>query len=302
MSTHRPPLPKGPIHWILDWDGTMTQKDTLDALVNIAASTKPNFPTHERWKNVVAAYLNDYAATLETLSPDGALPTTIEEERKLLKDMKPVEQRSLDRVAASKIFAGLTARHLEDCARIAIRSGEIALRTGCVDFLRSLSDEGTSKGDTLHILSVNWSRHFIASCLKAAGAEIDTSIILANELEGIPEGRASTGQISPAGSMKIVASDDKLLYLEKLREDSPAPVVYVGDSWTDIECLLAADLGICIRDERMGSSQRKLAEALERLSVDCPRLRTGLPEDESEVVWARDFTELLRWVDAERGE
>ncbi|KAH7077366.1 HAD-like domain-containing protein [Paraphoma chrysanthemicola] len=297
MSTHRPPLPKRPIHWILDWDGTMTQKDTLDTLVNIAASTKPDFPTRERWKEVVAAYMDDYTTTLNTLSPNGALPITIKDERTLLENMKPVEQRSLDRVAQSKIFAGMTAQQLGDGARKAVASGDVALRAGCVDFLRFVTDEAT-RGAKLHILSVNWSRHFIASCLKSAGAEIDSSIILANELEGIPEGRESSGQISPGDDMRIVASWDKLRYLEELRRESQARVVYVGDSWTDVECLVGADLGVCIRDEGMGSSQRKLAEALERLSVDCPRLSTTQSEGGADVVWARDFTDLLRWVDA----
>ncbi|KAI9839604.1 MAG: hypothetical protein M1819_002230 [Sarea resinae] len=45
-------------------------------------------------------------------------------------------------------------------------------------------------------------------------------------------------------------------------------VVYVGDSITDLECLVeCADVGICVRDERMGSTQRGLARALEEVGV-----------------------------------
>lgn len=278
----------------------MTQKDTLDALVNIAASTKPDFPTRERWKEVVAAYMHDYTTTLNTLVPDGALPTTITDERNLLKAMKPVEQHSLDRVAASKIFAGMTAQHLDDGARMAVQSGDVALRAGCVEFLRTVTNDATS-GDKLHILSVNWSRHFILSCLKSAGANINASIILANELDGISDGRESSGEISPSGDVRIVASGDKLRYLEELRKGSEAMVVYVGDSWTDVECLVDADFGVCIRDERMGGSQGKLAEALERIGVECPCISTGQEGGGGGVVWARDFTELLRWVDARGG-
>jgi len=74
--------------------------------------------------------------------------------------------------------------------------------------------------------------------------------------------------------------------------------VYVGDSWTDIECLLAADLGICIRDSPMGSSQAKLAEALTRLGISCLRLKDYKDADEWGVVWASDFAEICDWVES----
>ena len=91
----------------------------------------------------------------------------------------------------------------------------------------------------------------------------------------------------------IVSSSDKLRRLEDIRQNAKGnPIVYVGDSWTDIECLLAADLGICIRDEPMGSSQRQLAEALERLGVECPRLKERVVGDDGMLFWARDYTEI----------
>jgi hypothetical protein len=125
MSTQNRTLKKGPVHWILDWDGTITKKDTLDALVNIAASAKPTFPTQERWKSVVDAYMSDYSATLEKFVPNGVLPTTIEEESQLLRDLKVVEQRSLDRVFESKIFERVTRETLEKGATKATEAGEV---------------------------------------------------------------------------------------------------------------------------------------------------------------------------------
>jgi hypothetical protein len=279
MSTTPSPHSK-PIHWILDWDGTLTQKDTLNALVAIAAAIKPTFPTHDRWKSVVDAYLNDYTSTLASLTPNTTLPRTLDAESKLLKDLKPVEQRSLDRVSESKIFEGLTRDSLANGAKKAVQSGEVSLRPGSLEFLQSIA----TTNDTVHILSVNWSRHFIASCLAAAGINLDPELIFANELAGIEEGEASSGQISPDASRKIIASDDKLRYLEMMRN--------MG-SWTDVECLLAADIGICIRDEPIGSSQGKLAEAMERLGVACVPLLGG---DEGSVFWARDFVEILKWA------
>jgi hypothetical protein len=301
MSTQTYPL-RGPVHWVLDWDGTITQKDTLDALVNIAASTKPDFPTQERWKHVVDAYMSDYTSSLDKLAPDGALPTTLKGEAKLLKELKSVEQRSLDRVFESKIFADLTKESLEAGAKKAIESGEVVIRPGCVELLRRLSTRSTSNGDKLHILSVNWSRQFILSCLKTAGVHLDPEIVLANELEGIDEGKHSTGQISPDGSLKIIASDDKLRHRQQIMEEDPMPTVYVGDSWTDIECLLGVQLGICIQDEPLGSSQKKLAEAFKRLNVACPRLSVWEEVGEPGLTSARDFVEIQKWFENNRAD
>jgi hypothetical protein len=294
MSTKKPSLLNGPIHWVLDWDGTITAKDTLDALVNIAASSKPDFPTHDQWKAVVDAYISDYTSTVQELLSHGTLPTSISEEKKLLKKLKVVEQRSLDRVFESRIFEGLTREALQEGAKKLIASGEVILRPGCAELLRTVAHV---KSDALHILSVNWSRHFISSCLSTSNAPVDPVLIIANELDGVAEGNASTGQISPDGSTKVIASDDKVRYLEAMREKSQAKIVYVGDSWTDVECLLAADLGICIRDEPMGNSQKKLAEALERLDVACPHLLELTGGAEKYVVWAKDFDEIKEWAD-----
>lgn len=301
MST-KPPSLKRPIHWILDWDGTITQNDTLNALVNIAASSKPSFPTTSQWKSVVDAYISDYTSTLHSLTPNGTLPSTIEAERNLLQDLKPAEQRSLDRVFASQIFKDLTRPDIEDDAKKAIESGEISLRPGFLDFFHSISHQSSDvdvQNSTFHILSVNWSRHFISSCLLASSIHLNSSHILANELDGITEGRISSGEISPEENLKIISSGDKLRHLKAIREKAggEGSVVYVGDSWPDIECLIDADVGICMRDEETGSSQRKLGEALERIGVVCLKLGEKGGMGKEGVRWARDFVEIRRWAD-----
>jgi 2-hydroxy-3-keto-5-methylthiopentenyl-1-phosphate phosphatase len=285
-----------PIHWILDWDGTITRRDTLDALVSIAASAKPDSPVHEEWKRVSEAYMTDYTEALGQLAPDGRLPTTVQEERRLLQSLKSVEQASLARVSASGIFADLTQKLLEEGASNVINSKKVEIRNGFADFLQS---KQTRSHDTLDLLSVNWSRHFISSCLKAAGVSIDKSSIYANELDGIESNHVSQGKISPenGSEMTIISSSDKLEYLTHLREQDNRPIIYMGDSWTDIECLLEADLGICIRGEPIGSPQKKLAERLESLGVHCPHLSDWREADEWQVVWAKDFAAVQAWLE-----
>lgn len=297
--------PTQSIHWILDWDGTITRRDTLDALVSISASSKPNSPVLDEWKRVSEAYMSDYTTTMKKLAPEGKLPETLEKERQVLLSLKSVEQASLDRVSSSGIFADLTKALLEEGARDVIGSKKVEIRKGFDEFLRFTQNRGH---DGLNLLSVNWSCCFIDACLRAAGTPLQKSSIYANELDGIGSDSASHGHIGPRGGVEtsIISSGDKLEYMDQLREkysesrnagiDSRTPVVYVGDSWTDIECLLEADLGICIRDQPLGSSQKKLAERLESLGIHCPHLSVLSDADGRQVVWARDFAEIIAWA------
>ncbi|KAJ4380018.1 hypothetical protein N0V86_004325 [Didymella sp. IMI 355093] len=294
--TAKPVLdPTQPIHWILDWDGTITRRDTLDALVSIAASAKPDSPVPQEWKRVSEAYMTDYTAALEKLAPGDKLPATVQEERELLQALKTVEQASLDRVSASGIFEGLTQRLLEEGASNVIISKKVELRTGFVDFLQFKQMRGH---DTLDLLSVNWSRYFISSCLRTASTPVGKGSIYANELDGIETNDVSHGRINSGGDadMSIISSSDKLEYMTRLRERDERPMVYVGDSWTDIECLLDADLGICVRDEPIGSSQKKLAQRLFNLGIPCPHLSDWKDNSKRQVCWVRDFNEIRAWI------
>ncbi|KAF2242690.1 hypothetical protein BU26DRAFT_130521 [Trematosphaeria pertusa] len=302
------PSPSGPIHWVLDWDGTITKRDTLDALVNIATECKPNEPISENWKRVTQAYLSDYEATLKNRTPRDKLPSTISEEKTLLKILEEVEQRSLDRVAESGIFKGVTAKQLEDGAATAIESGRVEMRQGCVEFLQhvhSRIEHPNDDADAISIVSVNWSQRFIAGCLKASHIDCEQTplrSIFANELEGVSGNEPSSGRICAGRDLRILSSHDKLVCLKTLRRNSsrkgkPLPVVYVGDSWTDFECLIAADLGICIRDEPMTSTQKKLADSLIGVGIQCLHLREAQKADNWEVVWAHDFQEIKEWME-----
>ncbi|KNG49016.1 haloacid dehalogenase-like hydrolase protein [Stemphylium lycopersici] len=223
MSTVPPLFRRGqPMHWILDWDGTITTKDTLDTLVHISSTRKPDFPTTDHWNRVSQAYMDDYSATLKLLVPDGLLPTTVRDEKRLLGQMRHVELRSLERVSDSGIFAGLTEQTIDEGAGKAIQSGQVQLRNHFSSFHKHVQE---SKGQTFNILSVNWSRHFIWSCLGAAGVTVPCDAIVSNELDSISAGEASGGRIVSAVTAYrnlIVSSGDKLQTLEQMpRIDAP---------------------------------------------------------------------------------
>jgi 2-hydroxy-3-keto-5-methylthiopentenyl-1-phosphate phosphatase len=301
-----PAMPAKPsfaqIHWVLDWDGTITRHDTLSALVNLAASYKPDFPVTSKWERLSQDYVSDYTSDWEALTGRGRLPKTVQEERELLQSLTVTEMRSLRRVSASGIFSGLTRQQLDEGAAKAIEAKHVELRRGYTEF-----SQMHRRGDMFNILSVNWSRHFIGACLHAAGASLEPASIYANELEGIDAGRRSNGELLPEGGMHIVSSADKLHHLKQLQQrqrnqahKETIATVYVGDSRPDIECLLAADVGICIRDDAMSSSQKALFEDLQRLQVRCRHVGEWEWEDRDEwnVVWARDFEEIRAWVDS----
>lgn len=197
--------------------------------------------------------------------------------------------------------------------------------------------EGDRRIGRIDIISVNWSQRFIASSLEAAvpalqgrtccapsysydgskpapvhsqtatdhnNAPTSNSIsVFANELSGLASNHPSTGILCAPSSPRIITSLDKLAHLQNLRNLSPAtdmPLVYVGDSRTDLECLLAADDGICMRDEPMGSSQRELRDVVAGLGFACVHVgewrADGAGGGRKVVGWARDFREIEDWA------
>jgi hypothetical protein len=336
------------ITWVVDFDGTLTKHDTLDTLVDIAVTSKPDKPISVAWEYATKSYLADYSAALKEHAPDGKLPTTIIGERKLLKDLRAVEKKSIERVSSSEIFKDLTAAQLKSGAAKAIESGEVEMRAGSKEFVRYIwtrIDQQNLDFDLLNILSVNWSQRFISRCLQAAKFDLGTWLpmlgdallggsnkqyglsknkqlqkqlairfreaedaalyripIYSNEIEGLERGNKSTGKICAQGSHEIISSFDKLKYLQNMRHLNPytmkpIPIVYVGDSWTDFECLLAAELGICIRDEPKTSSQKALEDSLNRLDIYCPHISDWEDIDEWGIVWAKDFVEIKQWAE-----
>jgi hypothetical protein len=80
-------------------------------------------------------------------------------------------------------------------------------------------------------------------------------------------------------SRTIHTSADKYEILQQQRRSQPliesladpnlsTLFVYVGDSSTDFDCLLEANIGIMIQDDPLSNSQRELQETLQRVGVE----------------------------------
>lgn len=256
------------------------------------------------------------------------------------RSLRPVEVASLKRIRGSRIFQPVRHEELRQHAADAIENESVSFRAGWYDLLRAVMERNASSstraiavdGDRpsklsccVEIISVNFSREWICACLKAdlCRRQVDASSILeglavyANEVIVASQSGDETASDPVAVKMRgaqlpVHTSDDKLVrfnasraeFAESFRQSSDEPLsVFVGDSATDIECLLAADVGICIRDEPMRSGQRELMDVFKSAGVEVSRV--GDCEHESRqggregrvLFWVRDFVELVKWLD-----
>ena len=105
-------------------------------------------------------------------------------------------------------------------------------------------------------------------------------------------------------SKGIWTRGDKIAVMRSVTEGSRSSgimVVYVGDSSTDLGCIMEADLGVCMRDENgMSEEAMGLKEVLDRVGIrqrsfDGFEMEDGCLEDGDRGVWvASDFWGIRR--------
>jgi hypothetical protein len=218
-------------------------------------------------------------------------------------------------VESSGFFAGVTHSDISTAAKELLENRAVTLRPGWHDlFLRAHDGSSPRLISSISILSVNWSESFIRASLKAAAQNsvpdgsllpvLDDLAIAANEISGIHEPGGSSGRLTDANHAVIRTSSDK-------RHNFPSRQgflnIYVGDSATDFDCLLAADLGICIRDDPMGSSAKTLAEAMSRVGQEVQHIDQitawqQLSTSRSNVLWAQDLVDIVSLLDRLQGQ
>lgn len=312
-----------PINLVLDWDGTITTKDTMFAYGKVAdirdarLGKTPKGSTS--FKAFGRAWMDDYTVHEQTYTPkaeDRLLPP---QESAWLKSLAKVEDSSAKRVESSGFFAGVTLRDVSDAAKVLLESGEVSLRAGWEDvfsqaFKNSIGQSHHDRGIFglgISILSVNWSESFIRRSLMIAASRsslaggddfqdfLDGDFrIIANEISGLQQPSGSSGLLTDPDHAIVRTSLDKL---QNFKVQVSSHNVYVGDSATDFDCLLAADLGICIRDAQMSSSAKTLAATLSRVGFEVRHVREIGSWQElassSNLLWASDFNEILNLLE-----
>ena len=222
---------------LLDWDGTITQHDTLNLIAPALNEVKSDSPDFSIYQD---EYMRDYT---EFKTMFGQI-TNREQMYDYLRSIRKVEERSLNRINC--LFEGTN-----DAQRRS-RIGKICYRKGWAAMQYWMAQRVASHTLAAYIVSVNWSRTFISDALKACaeqnGVEQVISYVYANELVTKPGSDECTGLIQGPGQReRILTGPDKVKMCEAIASKSAYDTsVYVGDSTTDIPCLLWADMGILI--------------------------------------------------------
>ena len=316
-----------PLLLILDFDSTLTLRSTLPFFLSVPTrvhTTSPSIapnppPTASELSNLYTTAVESHPiGSLESPSPRKILSQEITYQNSL----RPLELASFRRGCSAFQSVRVSDTHISNAAQQALDTAKIKMRQGWLRALTTvLHHDGKQQQqpppDKVAILSVAWSPHWIRSLLNAAVRQeqqalplshsekhqlldmIDGLLIQCNDVQATP---APSDEVGESG---IYVSSDKLRILDELREayedvnggEHLAWTVYVGDSLTDLECLLAAHVGIIMRDEEtMGSEQRALEDSLARLDIatywigDFGQIQTA----EGLVLWwARDFDEVV---------
>ena len=177
------------------------------------------------WNVYVDAYMDDLQRY------DVSHPrNTLSEEYQYLENLKEVELRSVQRIEDAGVFKGITMGTIKSLAE------QVQIRDGFTDF---------AKDREIEILSVNWSSQLIQACVDVK--------VTANSL--IFENGVCTGHVTKSNG--ISTAIDKLDILKGYKN-----VVYIGDSMTDLPCLLHADIGIII------GTNKSLKERCEKYEIE----------------------------------
>lgn len=310
-----------PLQLVLDFDGTFTRKDTMH-LVAQAGYSHQSAPGRESqptpWSEIVSAYMADFKAHANSYTPQAADRTSPNQEFAWLDGLEHIEESSFHRALDAGIFDHLTTAAMERAGKSALHDGHLQLRSGWHELATRIRRHNTTcltVQPPIRILSVNWSAAFIKGVIQQASDErqmseplLQARDIYANEMPSIVEEQISScgnGYPSTSGDRTIRTSGAKASLLHEFRRSTDdkgrSLLMYVGDSATDLGCLLNADFGIVVQDDPMASGQQELAETCQRIGVSIYPIAEALnqPGNDCETkLWSiRDFSEIVQWLD-----
>lgn len=272
-------------HVFLDFDGTVTKADTITALAQFALDTQSSRGSDlsSAWDRVVEAYLAGCKAYAEGHHTPASLRTEVEQEVEFLRQMKASEMASLERIRECQVFRGISADEFRQAGRDLVGRGVITLRDGFHEYVRRRADEGCK----VWVLSVNWSTAFIeGACHPSVVSVIANNVSSEGSIVG-PELFLSPRS---ADHGTLTNSVDKLNAMRAAllgEGEGPTRTVYMGDSVTDMECLLAADEGVVMSDK----NDSALLETLRRIGNQVEHVGADKRSD-SGIVWASSFVEI----------
>lgn len=334
MAATRPRLQR-PVHLVLDFDATLTVRDTIILLREIPLQRnrrlgKEVFAVPE-WSSLEQAYMQDYERHKKTeaaLDEDqekhpGSFPDQAKSYSGMLARRRALEERSMERLVDWDFFRGVTRADVASAAEAVVADGRLEMRDGWSRMLEMFLPSGRVQqhdASKVSIISLNWSRAFIRqSMLSALRVEKPDSpdlarfiredlTIHASEIAGLDDPDGSSGEMQA----DVLSNTDKLRCLppaaQRLdilqtgrKSGSEAPyLVYVGDSSTDFDCLTAADTGIwlCPAGD-IEEAERKCRQVFKPLELKVrPISRSGNEGDGQvdELIWAQNFEQITQYL------
>lgn len=231
-----------PLHLFFDWDETITSHDTLSLIAP---------PEHEQrhgepFSSYTAAYLSD----LESFEKSFGERHTWDSQLEFLDRIDEVERASVARVEAGGLFRDMPLSDLLS------RAQHVQFRSGWETFSTWLATQPAVSAD---IISVGWSAVFIRLALDTHSHSSAIGRVYANEVEMASD--VATGKLTKSahsnGEGGVRTGIHKLHIMQSI---DVAVKVYVGDSTTDLPCLVNADFGLVMKpkDEYEGSSIGKV--------------------------------------------
>ena len=278
--------------FIFDFDGTMTTQDTIATVAKIGISAGGQ-DLNAVWDSIVTKYTQDYSKHVKDYDHSKGQRQTLEEEIMFCRSLQNIEQRSFTRVSQSGLFKGISETTWDKSAQEAVKNGNVVIRNGFVELVERIHTDG----GVWSIVSVNFSVRFIRGILSSVGKDLRPvcNAILANQPseQGELQGLRVDGKGAYHPKRLITTSNDKLAAMkETMRpyKDTAWGVVYIGDSGTDIECLMDEGvIGIVMSD----NGQSRLIRTLRRLKVGVVHI-ADFEVNKRAIYWARDFTDVMQ--------
>ncbi|CAO3674827.1 unnamed protein product [Rhizopus stolonifer] len=199
--------------WVIDFDKTLTIKDTIALLAQFALDHSTTTTTTKPWSFFTQAYLNDYRQ--HQPPPHHDLDSLLIH----LNSYKPIELASIERINQHRVFEGLTSEMLYNQGQ----KHQSLLQPHMLSFLQAVPKQ------SIRIVSVNWSREWIRGFLQPL--DLKPQQIFANDIQA--------GQIVPS----IVTTGDKQRTISQFNPKG-TPVIYIGDYLGNLEPLVRANVGI----------------------------------------------------------
>lgn len=217
---------------VMDWDETITNKDTIQLVANAAYITTPNFP--KDWSHFSELYYSNYKIYTEQFGPRESL----KDEFRFQKGLKQIELSSVNEYVGLELFKDVTFKTLED------QASQVEIKPNFFQVFQKLYESGVP----VFVLSCNWTSVIMAKIFKDHGFEQNENFqIITNEFEH--ENEVLTGEVKD--NVCIRTGADKVEHIQKLLQELKNSgiedcVYYIGDSSTDILPMLQVDYGVVI--------------------------------------------------------